>query len=237
MTGKLKALRDELYEHLPYTVLSVAAGLAFLATLTFVAIAASPEAPGGQEPGALNPRFGLAARAVFHVFHPLHALLSAVATVAMFWRHERRWFKAVVVGLLGSVGFCGVSDIFLPYLAGLLLGAENMEMHICIIRHPMMIAPFVIAGVLLGLLLPSSTHKSTIFSHSAHVLISSVASIMYLVAFGLTNWVEVAGMVFVYMVFAVMIPCCASDILFPLLLTGEPADPPAHPPGGKPDVN
>ena len=233
MTARLKSLRDELYEHLPYTVLSVAAGLAFLGTLTFLAIAASPEAPGGHEPGVLNPRFGRAAGAVFHVFHPLHALLSAVATVAMFWRHERRWLKAIIVGLLGSVGFCSVSDIFLPYLAGLLLGAKDMEMHICIIRHPTMIAPFLIVGVLLGLLLPSSTHKSTIFSHSAHVLISSVASIMYLVAFGLTNWVEVVGMIFVYMVFAVMFPCCISDILFPLLLTGERAGPLAQAPGGK----
>ena len=71
-------------------------------------------------------------------------------------------------------------------------------------------------------MLPASTHKSTIFSHSAHVLTSSVASIMYLVSFGLADWVSAVGMVFVYMVFAVMVPCCTSDIVFPLLLASGP---------------
>jgi hypothetical protein len=251
MAVKAREIRQELFEHLPYTVLSVAGGLMILGLMTYAAmITAAPgsrsadghrhDAESAAESGsparggeakrapALNPNFRPAAQIMFHVFHPLHTFFSAVATVAMFWRHERRWTKAILVGVFGAVGLCGISDIFLPYLAGLLLGVEGMQMHICLIEHPGVILPFLIAGLLLGLILPISTHKSTIFSHAAHVLVSSTASIMYLVAFGLENWIESIGMVFVYMVFAVILPCCASDILFPLLLTskggGCPAD-------------
>ena len=224
MNPRLKEIRQEFFEHLPYTVFSVAAGLVILGFLTYAAMITAP----GDAPGAANPHFVPAARVVFHVFHPLHILFSAVATVAMFWRHERRWLKAVVVGTVGAAGICGLSDIFLPYLAGLLLGAGEMEVHVCIVHHPQVVLPFLAAGVLLGLALPTSTHKSTIFSHAAHVLISSVASIMYLVSFGLTDWTDAVGLVFLFMVVAVIVPCCASDILFPLLLTGKCSGCPAH---------
>ncbi len=227
MSPRLKEIRQEFFEHLPYTVFSVAAGLVILGFLTYAAMITAP----GDAPGAANPHFVPAARVVFHVFHPLHILFSAVATVAMFWRHERRWLKAVVVGILGAAGICGLSDIFLPYLAGLLLGAGEMEVHVCIVHRPQIILPFLAAGVLLGLALPASTHKSTIFSHAAHVLISSIASIMYLVSFGLTDWTDAVGFVFLFMVVAVIVPCCASDILFPLLLTGKCSGCPVHPRG------
>jgi len=97
-----------------------------------------------------------------------------------------------------------------------------MHWHICRVERPQIILTFTAVGILIGLLVPE-VRKSTIFSHSAHILISSMASILYLVSFGLTEWVPVIGMVFVYMILAVIIPCCTSDIIFPLLLTGEEA--------------
>jgi hypothetical protein len=45
-----------------------------------------------------------------------------------------------------------------------------------------------------------------------------MASILYLVGHGLTDWIHMAGIVFIYTVIAVMLPCCTSDIIFPLLL-------------------
>ena len=148
-------------------------------------------------------------------------LFSSMATTAMFWRYERRCLKAIVVGFAGAVGICGISDILMPFYSGRLLGVK-MHLHICILEHPQIIAPFVAVGILTGLIVPE-VRKSTIFSHSAHILISSMASILYLVSFGLSEWVQVIGMVFVYMILAVIIPCCVSDIIFPLLLTGEEA--------------
>ena len=207
MRDHLHRLKEELQEHLPYTIFSVAVGMAILGMLTFVA-------------ELLGAKMADSSHGLYHVFHPLHMLFSAAATTAMFWRHERKFIKAVVIGFFGAVGICGISDILMPYISGSLLGVE-MELHICIIKHPMVIIPFAAIGIFLGLVAPTETHKSTIFSHSAHVLVSSMASILYLVSYGLSEWIHVVGLVFIYMVLAVIIPCCTSDIIFPLLLAGK----------------
>lgn len=196
----------ELREHIPYTMFSVAVGMIILGILTF----ASDVYGSGD---ISNPCKGL-----FHVFHPIHLLFSAAATTAMFWRHDKAFLKAIAIGFAGSLGFCGVSDVFIPYIAGFFLGMK-MHLHICVIEHPHFIFPFIIIGIFVGFIVPSKTQKGTIFSHSAHVLISAMASILYLIGYGLTNWINVAGMVFIYTVLAVIIPCCSSDIAFPLLFT------------------
>lgn len=206
MRRQLRHIRIELQEHLPYTIFSVAAGMVALGVLTYISILLKAK------------EISQATQGLFHIFHPIHLLLSATATTAMFWRYERRLVKATIIGFVGAVGICGISDIIIPYVAGFLLGVR-MHFHVCIIEHLMMILPFVVAGIFAGFVIPPTTEKSTIFSHAAHVLVSSMASILYLVSFGLSEWIEVAGMVFVYMVLAVMIPCCMSDIIFPLLLT------------------
>lgn len=196
----------ELKEHIPYTIFSVAVGMIALGILTF--------ASGIYGAGDIsNPSKGL-----FHVFHPIHLLFSAVATTAMFWRHDKNFLKALIIGFIGSLGFCGMSDVFIPYIAGFLLGVK-MHLHICALEHPHIILPFVAIGIFAGFMMPSRTQKTTIFSHSAHVLVSSMASILYLIGYGLTAWINVAGMVFIYTVLAVIIPCCTSDIVFPLLFT------------------
>ena len=218
MTNRMRHVRDELLEHLPFTVFSVAAGMAVLGLITYGAVDARREA---LERGT---------RLLFHVFHPLHILLSTVATTAMFWRHERHWLKATVVGVVGAVGICGISDIFLPYIAGFLLGVR-MSLHICVIEHPQLILSYVAIGLVLGFALPRTTRKATIFSHSAHVLVSSMASLLYLVSYGLYDWVAVGGMVLIYMVAAVILPCCTSDIVFPILLASETTE------GGEPTEN
>ena len=62
--------------------------------------------------------------------------------------------------------------------------------------------------------------RSTLFSHSLHVFSSTMASIFYLIGpFGRTAWIDVLGVVFLLIVLAVMIPCCVSDIVFPLAMT------------------
>jgi len=201
MNGQFRHILKELQKHLPYTIFSVAVGMVALALLTVL---------------IPDNNFPQASQNLFHVFHPLHMLFSATATTAMFWRHDRKELKAISIGFLGAVGVCGISDIFLPFIAGYLLNVK-MELHICIIAHPTLILPFVFFGIFMGFILPPVV-QSTIFSHASHVLISGMASILYLVSFGLTEWIPAGGMVFIYMVLAVMIPCCTSDIVFPLLL-------------------
>jgi len=205
MRERLHHLREELKEHLPYTVFSVAVGIAILGILTFVA-------------ELLGMDMDRPAQGLFHVFHPMHMLFSAAATTAMFWRHERKLVKSIIIGFLGSAVICAASDILMPYISGYLMGVE-MELHICIIKHPMTVLPFIAMGILLGLVVSAETHKGTIFSHTAHILVSSMASILYLISYGLSEWMHMAGPIFIYMVLAVIIPCCTSDIVFPILLT------------------
>lgn len=201
MKTKFRHILEELQQHLPYTIFSVAVGMVALGVLT-VLIEAN--------------KFPQASQNLFHIFHPLHMLFSATATTAMFWRHDKKILKAISIGFIGAAGLCTLSDIFIPYVAGYLLGVK-MHLHICILADPMLVLPFLFFGIFMGFVLPTVV-ESTIFSHAAHVFISSMASIFYLVSFGLTEWIPVGGMVFIYMVLAVMIPCCTSDIIFPLLL-------------------
>ena len=201
MKTQFRHISEELQKHLPYTIFSVAVGMMALGVLTVLIEA---------------KKFPQASQNLFHIFHPIHILFSATATTAMFWRHDKKLLKAVFIGFVGAVGICGISDIFIPFIAGYLLGVK-MHLHICILTHPMIVLPFLFFGIFMGFVLPTVV-ESTIFSHAAHVLISSMASIFYLVSFGLTEWIPVGGMVFIYMVLAVMIPCCTSDVAFPLLL-------------------
>ena len=221
----------ELRRHLPFSVFSVAAGIVVLAMLTAVIQSVggdlagprgeTPEVHAGQEHGDDHGHdhdvFATPAGGLFHVFHPVHLLFSAVATTAMFWRYERRLWKAVITGFFGSVVVCSMSDIVFPYIGGLLLGAE-MGFHVCLIDHPGLVLPFVFMGIAMGILAAEAVKASTVVSHSAHVFTSSMASILYLVTYGLGGWTEHVGGVFLVVVVAVMVPCCISDIIFPLLV-------------------
>lgn len=202
---KLSHIIVELGEHLPYSIFGVVMGIIILGILTFFAIILRSE--------SFLPQ---ASEELFHVFHPMHILLSAMVTTAMFWKHERNFIKSLIIGLLGSILICGVSDILLPYIGGNVLGSR-MHLHLCIVEHPNIIMPFAIIGVLVGFLIPSAIEKSTEFSHSMHVLVSSMASILYLISFGITHWIHMVGGIFLVTIVAVMLPCCVSDIVFPLL--------------------
>ncbi len=202
--SKLQYVLVELALHLPYSIFGITTGLIAMGVLSFLAILARAE--------SLLPQ---ASMELFHVFHPAHVLMSAVATTAMFWKHEKRVLKAVIVGFIGSITICGISDILLPFLGGVILGSD-MHMHICVIENPGVVFPFAVVGVIAGLLVTKSFERSTQYSHGAHVFVSSVASILYLLSFGLTDWIHLIGAVFLITIVAVMIPCCASDIAFPI---------------------
>ena len=229
----MSKILHELKHHLPFTVYSGVAGIIIVAVLTvfmsaIVGINDDVENETAEEDheddhdhdhdhegvGDLGSYF----YDLFHVFHPLHALFSAAATTAMFWRYDKKLWKAVIIGLIGSLAICGISDIFFPFLGGTLAGID-MDLHFCLIEHPMVIVPFSIIGIIMGLITCEVfvDRRSTIFSHSAHIFISTMASLLYLVTFGYTNWMEELFVVFIIIILAVFIPCCISDIVFPLL--------------------
>ncbi len=194
----------ELGHHLPYTIFGVAIGLMLMGILTFFA-----SLIGAEE------KLPHASMELFHVSHASHILFSAVATTAMFWKHEKRIDKALLIGFLGSIGICALSDSIFPTIGGTLLGV-HMRMHICILEHPFMILPFAAVGVMAGFLVPGAIEKSTEYSHSVHVLFSSISAILYMIGFGMHEWVHMLGGIFLVTVVSVMLPCCMSGIVFPL---------------------
>ncbi|MBI3096953.1 MAG: hypothetical protein HYY93_01710 [Planctomycetes bacterium] len=192
-------LKRELSHHLPYSLFSSVASVAILGAIWSI----RPLDPANVE-------------SLFHVAHPAHLFLSAIATTAMFWIHDKRRWKACLIGIIGSLGFCGVSDIILPYLGGLAFGWP-MQLHLCFVEEPGLVLPFVALGVATGLVAGEFVHRATVFSHSGHVLVSSMASLLYPVSFGISYSVSESGWLLLIVLVAVLIPCCFSDIVFPLL--------------------
>ena len=219
------ALLVELREHVPFSVTAVALGLMAAGA---ICILGSGFMEGGfgeaihdhaqHEAGdhAHGPVF---ARLFFHLFHPAHMLFSAVATTAMFCRYDRSTIKAIIVGMVGAIGVCGASDILMPHVSLIVLGIKT-PWHICVIEHPTMVLPYAVIGVIVGVVSSGGVIRSTLISHSLHVLASSMASIFYMVGpLGLVAWIDRVGQVFVFVVLAVMVPCCLSDIVFPMLMS------------------
>jgi hypothetical protein len=158
-------------------------------------------------------------RPLFHLFHPLHMFFSAAATTAMFWRYDKKLVKALLVGMIGAVGVCGISDIAMPHASLLLLG-KHLPWHVCVLEHPGMVLPFAAVGVVVGLLAAVGVARSTIFSHSIHVSVSTMASIFYMIqGYGRLAWIDDLGWIFCFIILAVMVPCCLSDIVFPLAMS------------------
>ena len=221
---RLKDIAHEFKHHFPFTVFSAAAGI-IIVSIIFVILTSMPviyDENETIEEHEHGESFAQSTHQLFHVFHPIHCLFSASATTAMFWRYDKKLIKSIIIGLIGSLAICGISDIFMPYLGGSLIGIE-MELHICLIHHPLTVIPFALFGIILGLTSAEvfSKRSSTIFSHSAHVFVSTIASILYLTSYGFSNWMENMFIVFIIVILAVLIPCCTSDIIFPLLLVDK----------------
>jgi len=194
-------LGSELRHHLPYSVLSIVGAMVVIGVLTLLLKAAQ-------------------LHGLFHVFHPTHLLLSATATTAMFWIHERRILKAVAIGFLASLPVCSLSDILIPYLGGLILD-QSMELHLCALEEPLVVYPFVFVGIATGIIAGEHVHRSTLYSHAGHVAVSSMASILYLVGYGISSWTHWIGAILLILLVAVMIPCVLSDIVLPLLFVTD----------------
>jgi hypothetical protein len=162
---------------------------------------------------------------LFHFAHPTHVLFSAAATTTMFlvWQGGRM-LTAALLGLIGSLGICSISDILIPWVGGALLGTSP-HLHLCIVEHPLYEVPAAMIGVVAGTLVSRRAWRSTLFSHSGHVLISTLATVFYLLpsvadAYGGGYAMLAPGLavaVLATVVLAVMLPCCISDVVFPLL--------------------
>lgn len=212
---------DELMHHLPYAIFSVAVGMMILSLLDYTS--------GWASLGHLARKDACSGyHMLFHSFHFLHILFAATGTIITFSRFSRSLPKALIVGIISPTIFCMLSDVLLPYLAGRLLGID-MELHICFHREFQNVVPFLGVGVLNGLVLRQ--HHSAMLpvfslgSHIAHILISSLAGLFYMVSHGFSDWYPQMGIVFLFLVVAVVIPCTLSDVLVPMYWAGVKVKP------------
>ncbi|MBI2496185.1 MAG: hypothetical protein HYW10_06490 [Candidatus Omnitrophica bacterium] len=206
MQNRWSLIITEFTHHFPYTVVG-----------SLIAMAGAWWFGTQQLQSGQADQLFVQSRSLFHLFHPLHICLSAIATTSLFWRHERHVARAVTVGALGTIVPCGLSDYVFPYLGGRLLG-QTMELHACLIDHPQLFFPFLALGIIGGFWAEERVTGSHLFSHGAHVFVSSVASLLYLMSFGFTAWMTDVRLVFptfLIVVLAVWIPCCISDIVVP----------------------
>ncbi len=207
MRERWNVVSAELAHHLPYTIVST---LIAMAGVWWFGTNLLNEGHANQ--------LLTQSRASFHLFHPLHISLSAIATTSLFWRYEHKVLHAIWVGTWGTILPCGLSDYIFPYIGGRLLG-QSMELHMCIIKEPQLFFSFLGLGILGGFWAESRLRGSHLFSHGAHVFVSSAASLLYLISFGFTSWmtdVQAIFPVFAIIVLAVWIPCCISDIVIPV---------------------
>jgi hypothetical protein len=157
---------------------------------------------------------------LFYIFHPLHVILSALVTSAMYRRYkcssDRRacnLLGLLIIGYVGSVGIATISDSLMPYLGEAILKMPHRHAHIGFIEEWWIVNPAAILGIAIAYFWPV-----TKFPHSGHVLISTWASVFHVMmaaAHPMGGFMYLA--VFVFLFLAVWVPCCVSDIVFPLL--------------------
>jgi len=151
---------------------------------------------------------------LFYMFHPAHVVLSAVVTASMFKLHTKRpnFLVVLLVGYFGSLGIATVSDSLIPYAGELLLGL-HAHSHIGFIEGWYIVNPAAFLGILIAYFWPK-----TRFPHSGHVLLSTWASSLHiLMAIEGSISVLTGIVIFAFLFIAVWLPCCISDIVFPLL--------------------
>jgi hypothetical protein len=190
---RYKLILKELAQHIPFTTFGAFTGIVIMAIVVFFNVSS----------GTSNT--------IFYVLHPVHIVLSALVTTAIYRKHGGKLITTILIGYIGSIGIATVSDVIFPYFGGTLLGAE-MEFHMGFIEKWWLVNPLAFVGIAIGYLRPT-----TKVPHAGHVLLSTWASLFYLAAFGMADWLPLIPLAFFILFIAVWFPCCLSDIIFPLL--------------------
>ena len=98
-----------------------------------------------------------------------------------------------------------------------MLKMPNKGVHLGFIEKWWLVNPLAIIGVIIAYFWPK-----TKFPHAGHVLLSTWASLFHIImAVGGSLNLFSYLVIFVFLFLAVWLPCCFSDIVFPLLFVKE----------------
>lgn len=196
-----KSIVKELLQHSPFTVFGALSGIVLMFLFRNVSYDFSHK--------------------LFYVFHPLHVLLSAIVTASIYRLHTCPHGKGklcnlpilFIVGYIGSIGIATLSDSIMPYMGEVLLHMPHRHHHIGFLENWWLISGIAIVGIIIAYFNPT-----TKFPHSGHVVISTWASLFHIMmAKGEQTTVLIYLSIFLFLFLAVWVPCCLSDIIFPLL--------------------
>jgi hypothetical protein len=195
----IRLIAKELKNHSPFTAFGALTGIIIMVVIVF---------------GNLLPKISPISQNIFYLLHPTHVLLSALVTTALYMKYgKRKIWLAILIGYTGSIGIATLSDSIIPYLGEALLDLPNRGIHIGFIEKPLLTNPAALLGIFIGY-----QKWITKFPHYGHVMISTWASLFHVImAIGETvSWIQII-VIFIFLFFAVWIPCCTSDIVYPLL--------------------
>ena len=205
-----KQISKELKTHAPFTIFGAITGIIIIALFQ-------------KLPSDLSYN-------IFYVLHPIHVVLSALVTASMYELHTCKRISGkcirgkcnlwvlLIIGYIGAIGIATISDSVIPYLAEVILKMPNREIHLGFIEKWWLVNPLAILGGLIACFRPT-----TKFPHAGHVLLSTWASLFHIIMTmggGVVHWLVFVA-IFLFLFLAVWIPCCLSDIVFPLLFVKE----------------
>ena len=203
----LRRIANELREHVPFTTFGATTGVIIMAIIVF---------------GNVLPQVSQVSYPIFYSLHPAHVVLSALVTTAMYKKYGNgKIWMTILIGYFGSICIATLSDSVIPYLGEMLLGLPNKGIHIGFIEEWWIVNLAALIGIAIGYWRPT-----TKFPHSGHVLISTWASLFHIImALGETvNWITLLP-IFFFLFLGVWVPCCTSDIVFPLLFARKKLPP------------
>ncbi|MBN1382166.1 MAG: hypothetical protein JXA41_10850 [Deltaproteobacteria bacterium] len=151
---------------------------------------------------------------MFWTLHPFHVFLSALVTTGMYRLHgQGKLLPTLMIGYFGSIGIGSLSDCIIPYVGEIFLNMPHRGLHLGFIEKWWLVNPLAFAGIAIA-----SWRPTTKFPHAGHVLLSTWASLFHMtMALGKGFDFFTAVVIALFLFLAVWVPCCTSDIAFPLL--------------------
>ena len=191
---------EELKEHLPFTTLGAVLGLIVMLFCY-------------RLPKDIS-------FTIFYTLHPAHVFLSALATASVYKKYKKdkcNFFVLLLIGYFGAIGVATLSDCTMPFLAEKMLNMPHSRHHVGFIEKWWLVNPLALLGVIIAFFKPVSK-----LSHSGHVFLSIAATLFHIImAVGASLTFVMYIVIFLFLVVAVLVPCCLSDIIFPLLFLKE----------------
>jgi hypothetical protein len=197
MSRTTEEIHHELEEHIPFTAAATAVAVAIMAILL------------------AKTHLITYAVSAFWVFHPAHIFFSSIVSAAIFYKYRNKFWLALISAVVIAVVIGSLSDVIFPYLGSLLFRIP-ITFELPALESPLLIFGIAFLGSLVGI-----ATRFTKFPHFLHVLISLFASLLYIFAYSSSFSLVTYIAIFIITTISVVIPCCSSDIIFPIIFQSK----------------